>query len=194
MPNLVLEVSRSQIFDVAKRFIKPADTLADIGPGIRPTTLVQSKLHMCIEPYLEYIDHYANLVKNGEKDFKVFLNMDWQRFVDVFPGASFDTITLIDVVEHLEKSTALQLLSKTEKISRGQVIVFTPLGFMPQCHPDGIDAWGLGGGAFQEHKSGWTPQDFGDDYLVLVCREFHFLDHSGKRFPKPYGAFLAVRL
>lgn len=79
--------------------------------------------------------------------------MGWKDVVKIFPCTSVDTVLLVDVIEHLEKEEALDLLSKTFSIASQQVVVFTPLGFFEQDNTDGIDAWGLHGGEWQTHRS-----------------------------------------
>lgn len=190
---LTLNVPPDAIFHIARRFMQPCDTLLDIGPGIRPFDMLQAKLHICAEPYKEYIDHYQAKVAKGEAAPKLYINMDWLQVTQAFPEQSVDTVVLMDVIEHLPKEEGVELLRRTERIARKSVIIFTPLGFMPQCHPDGVDAWGLGGASFQEHKSGWVPEDFGEDYVTLVDADFHKVDHAGVPFEKPYGAFFAIR-
>ena len=64
---------------------------------------------------------------------------------------------------------------------------------MPQQHPDGKDAWGLDGGMWQEHKSGWSPEDFDDSWDIYASKVFHTADHEGKPFDEPFGAFVAVK-
>lgn len=190
---LNLNVGSGAIFQIARRFMPPCDVLLDIGPGIRPFDMLQAKLHICAEPYKEYIDHYQKKVLEGVATPKLYINMDWKKVTETFPEQSVDTVVLMDVIEHLEKEDGMDLLKKTERIARKSIIIFTPLGFMPQCHPDGIDAWGLGGATYQEHKSGWTPHDFGDQYVTVVAEAFHHVDHAGVPFEKPYGAFFAIR-
>lgn len=190
---LNINVRSGAIFPLAQRFMQSCDTLLDIGPGIRPFDMLQARLHICAEPYKEYIDHYQSKVAKGEAPSKLYINMDWQQVTQTFPEQSVDTVVLMDVIEHLPKEEGVALLRKTERIARKSVIIFTPLGFMPQCHPDGVDAWGLGGASFQEHKSGWLPEDFGDEYVTLVAEDFHQADHAGVPFEKPYGAFFAIR-
>lgn len=65
-----------------------------------------------------------------------------------FKKKSFDVVILIDVIEHLEKEEAIQLLSEAEKWSRKKVIVSTPNGFLPQA-AEIINP-------FQLHRSGWN--------------------------------------
>jgi len=80
-----------------------------------------------------------------------------------------------------------------KKIARNQVIVFTPLGLLPQEHDSDIDAWGLHGGAWQAHKSGWSPDDFDDTWTIYASDNFRRQDAHGNAFKKPYGAFYAVK-
>jgi len=63
---------------------------------------------------------------------------------------------------------------------------------MPQSHPDGIDAWGLHGAAWQEHKSGWMPEDFNGNWELFVAEKYHFIDNKGKAFENPFGAIWAI--
>ena len=102
----------------------------------------------------------------------------------------------MDVIEHLEKSEALDLLKRlkrTEALARKQIVLFTPLGFLPQEDLDGKDAWGLDGGAWQEHKSGWSPEDFDGSWRIYASKVFHTVDCFGRAFETPYGAMWAVK-
>jgi len=64
------------------------------------------------------------------------------------------------VIEHLDKTEAEILLKQTEKIARVQIAIFTPLGFMPQHHDNGKDAWGMNDATWQEHRSGVVTRRF----------------------------------
>jgi hypothetical protein len=100
---------------------------------------------------------------------------------------------LLDVIEHLPIIEGKNLLVKTLSLARKQVIVFTTLGYKEQCHPDGIDAWGLHGGAWQEHKSGWMPEDFGVEWTIFVSEDYHSYDHgNGSFFGYSLGAIIAI--
>ena len=112
----------------------------------------------------------------------------------LFPDKSIDHIIFTDVIEHLEKEEGFQLIQECERIARRQIILFTPLGFLPQkVREDKVDAWGLRGGSFQEHKSGWHISDFDDSWDIYCSEKYHFFDNAGKRFEKPYGAFWAIK-
>jgi len=170
--------------------------LLDIGCGIAPQNYIHPQVHICCEPYKEYVARLQNDISNMDvKDRQyVVLNMGWHEVVRYFPEKSVDTIILADVIEHLEKEEGRELLRATEKIARQQVILFTPYGFMPQHLDSSTDGWGLSGGAWQEHKSGWMPEDFeGDGWQFIAAREYHTEDSLGQRLEKPYGAFWAVK-
>ncbi|QEZ67481.1 class I SAM-dependent methyltransferase [Paraclostridium bifermentans] len=171
--------------------IKSCSKLLDIGCGIKPFTNIECTIHICCEPYKEYIE----VLNEKYKDLLV-LNMSWQDVVKNFPCNSVDTILIIDVIEHLEKEEALDLLSKTLDIASEQVVIFTPLGFFEQDHPDGIDAWGLHGGKWQTHRSGWYPEDFPENpnghWDFYICNDFHHLNNKEELLPEPKGAFWAI--
>lgn len=72
---------------------------------------------------------------------------------------TFDAITIMDVVEHIDKQSVVASLKRMIDEGAHQIIVFTPEGFMPQ-HTVEVDAWGLSGAEMQDHVSGWTIEDF----------------------------------
>ncbi|MGL5557769.1 MAG: hypothetical protein ACRDC3_01385 [Paraclostridium dentum] len=183
--------NKNELLTSSLNAIKPCSKLLDIGCGIRPFTNIECKIHICCEPYNEYIE----VLNEKYKDLLV-LNMSWQDVVKSFPFNSIDTILLSDVIEHLEKEEAIDLLSKTLNIASQQVIIFTPLGFFEQDHPDGIDAWGFHGGKWQTHRSGWYPEDFPENpnghWDFYICTDFHHLNNKEEKLLKPKGAFWAI--
>ncbi|MGL5712289.1 MAG: hypothetical protein ACRCX2_04665 [Paraclostridium sp.] len=90
----------------------------------------------------------------------------------------------------------MDLLLKTIPITKQNLVIFTPLGFLDQSHPDGIDAWGLDGVNWQTHRSGWTPEDFpsieGGSWSFFVCSDFHHYNCNGVPLNPPRGAFFAI--
>lgn len=182
---------KDRLYYEAIKKMYPADILLDIGCGIRPQNHCIAKKHVCCEPYQEYIDVMISQ-NRGPKNF-LFIKSDWEGVLGLFPKKSVDTIVLADVIEHLDKEKGRNLLANSISLIKKQIIIFTPLGFMPQEHPDGKDAWGMSGGKWQEHKSGWVPEDFeGEEWSFFVSKEFHFYYHDGKKCEKPYGAFWAI--
>lgn len=182
-----------ELFPVALRQLKPANTVLDIGCGIQPQRYLRPAVHICCEPFRQYVDHLQDKIANEHDRNWVVLNATWGEATRIFPPRSVDTVMLVDVIEHLEKEEALELLRATEAIPRSQLAIFTPLGFLPQEHTDGKDAWGLDGAAWQEHKSGWQPEDFGEGWEIFVTKVFHTADNLGRPFETPFGAMWAIK-
>lgn len=173
--------------------INPTDVLLDIGCGIMPQRFTVPSVHICVEPFTQYVEKLQEKVKDETDRSYVILNATWAEALKILPPKSVDTVIMIDVIEHIDKAEAKKLLKDTEKLARRQIVIFTPLGFLPQEHPDGKDAWGLDGGKWQEHKSGWEPDDFGDDWEIFAAKEFHMADNLGRGHETPFGALWAIK-
>lgn len=187
----IIECNDKEFMSIVLKDIKPAVKLLDIGCGIKPCAIVQNQIHICAEPCKEYVD-----IINKKYPHLEVLNIAWEEVIKVFEDKSVDTVAILDVIEHLEKDKAMQLLVETLNIAKQQVIILTPLGFFEQIHPDGIDAWGLHGGQWQTHLSGWLPEDFpvleNGYWKFYVCRNFIKINNKGEKLEKPAGAFWAV--
>jgi SAM-dependent methyltransferase len=68
-----------------------------------------------------------------------------------FKERSVDAVTLLQVVEHLPKDVASDLIVKAERLARRKIIITTPNGFVRQ---EAYDE-----NPFQEHLSGWSIED-----------------------------------
>lgn len=170
--------------------IEPALSVMDIGCGIRPQQLIVPDFLICVEPHFEY----ANiLTKNLSGTNSIVIQLDAKTALMTFPDRSVDTIFLMDVIEHMTKDIGLEVLKECERVARKQVVIFTPLGFMPQeMHAGGLDGWNLNGGTLQDHKSGWYPEDF-PEWHTIACKDFCTSDFKGRKITPPYGSLLAVR-
>jgi hypothetical protein len=111
------------------------------------------------EKYFEYIETTVPYV---------VLKYDVRKLREIFPPRSFDVVVALDIVEHLEKSEALDMISQCEEIARKAVIIETPLGFVPQ----NIDIQGHGGDQWQTHRSGWEVEEFNHLGYQSVTREY----------------------
>jgi hypothetical protein len=158
----------------------------DIGCGIRPQKYISPKVHICWEPFAPYLEHLQTVLTGTTSPQYIYVKAGWAEAVEMLPPQSIDTIFLLDVVEHLDKAQGLQLLELTKPIARQQIVIYTPLGFLPQHSPNGKDVWGFNGGAWQEHKSGWLPEDFDTNWDVYVAQKYHL------RNGIEYGAILAI--
>lgn len=166
----------TKLFDRALKVIKACDVVVDVGCGIRPQNMIPCKRHICVEPHGEYADI---LEKFGYEVVRKKAN----EALDSIEEA--DTIVALDVIEHMEKSEGIEFIGKAVSKARNQVIIFTPLGFMPQEETGATDSWGLHGQELQRHRSGWTPDEF-SEWKCFVEKEFH---HKKEGI---YGAFFAV--
>lgn len=186
-------MAHHQLISSVASQLRQVKVVLDIGCGIIPQNLVRPSVHICLEPFRQYIQVLQKKTTNASDIIYVIINATWAEAIKIFPERSVDTVFLLDVIEHLEKEEAKLLLKATEKIAREQIVIFTPLGFLPQKHPDGKDAWGYDGGQWQEHKSGWQPEDFDDSYNIYASEAVHIVDSMGRAFDKPFGAFWAIK-
>ena len=53
-----------------------------------------------------------------------------------FEENSFDAVVMLEVIEHLDKNDALNLLEKANKWAKKKIIISTPNGFLPQSEYD----------------------------------------------------------
>jgi hypothetical protein len=186
-------LEREELIPAVLKGLEEAYVILDIGCGIRPQKYVMPFVHICCEPCEEYVEHIGKQLAGQYDRSYVILKASWAEALKLFPPKSVDSVFLIDVIEHLEKEEARTLLKATEGIAKGQIAVFTPLGFMAQNHFDGKDAWGLGGGIWQEHRSGWMPEDFDSSWEMYASRAFHKVDNMGRDLQRARGAFWALK-
>jgi len=159
--------------------------LFDIGCGDRPQEFIQASNYLVLaDPQTKeetviherIIDSPCLTIYKRKADWAESLNL-----IEWVSGGFDITVCLMDVIEHLEKPTARFLLEKTEKIA-DQIVIFTPLGFMPQQD-----------GEFNSHRSGWVPEDFArDGWKVWIFKNFHHVDFKGRELTTPHSAMLAV--
>lgn len=186
-------LARDDLMKVVLDKIIPTNIVLDVGAGIQPQTFFIPTVHIIIEPYIPYIDNLMN--RQNEIPRKVFLNGTWDKTMTFLPDRSVDTVFALDVIEHFEKEDGLKFIKEAERVAKKQIAIFTPFGLYPQFYEPGneMDRWGMGGGYWQSHRSGWEPKDFGDDWEFLVCKDFHFTDQYGEVLDQPFGAFWAIK-
>ncbi len=152
----------------------PSESCLDIGCGIGPQTLQRpTRVHHLAEPHQPYLDRaIPKRIMPGD-----IHAVDWAGALALYKEDSIDTVFLLDVIEHLEKSEGERLLPLTLKIARKMIVIFTPFGFLPQHVEEGEpDGWGMvtGGASLQEHRSGWLPEDFANyNANCFVSRGYH---------------------
>ena len=86
------------------------------------------------------------------------------------------------------------MLREAQRVARVQVVVHTPQGFFPQHHQPGeLDRWGLDGGEWQTHRSGWEVDDFGEDWSFVLSPDFILLDEHNQPLEQTRAALWAIR-
>jgi hypothetical protein len=169
----------------------PARTVVDVGPGIKPQALLSPDVHICVEPFEPYVRRLRDDV--GDDTRFIFFNATWDRVLPLLPDRSVDSVVALDVIEHMRRRDGARLLADAQRIARKQVVVFTPLGFYRQSYRRGErDRWGMEGGHWQTHRSGWVPDDFPADWEIVACSDFHNLDEYDQPLEQPFGAFWAI--
>lgn len=190
MPKSIVYLNREEIVEFVRTLmLQDVESALDIGCGIHPQNYVFAKKNYYIEPYDEYIKILQTMVPEDS----VILEGTWQEKIDEIPDNGVESIIITDVIEHLYKEDGEKVLKITEQKATKQILVMTPFGFVPQDHTDGIDAWGLGGGTWQEHKSGWLPEDFDDSWDCYVCLDFHQQNNMGIWYDEPKGIIYAIK-
>lgn len=97
--------------------------------------------------------------------------LDVTKQVLPFEENSFDYITLLDFIEHLDKDSGFQLIEQCKKIVRKKIILFTPLFW--DTNEDNVnnpDLWCYGN-PFDVHKSLWDENDFKDWTLIEIIQQ-----------------------
>lgn len=191
----IIEVRREQAMAAALRRVAQTGVVLDVGPGIQPQTYFRPRTHVCVEAHRPYVDRL--LADRAGDPSLVCLCGTWQQVLPLFPDRSVDTAFALDVIEHLSREDGFALLAEMRRIARVQVVIFTPLGMYPQSYEHGeLDAWGMDGGHWQTHRSGWTPDDLagaGTGWEAVVSRDFHRWDQHGQPLQEPFGAFWAIQ-
>lgn len=178
--------------NAASEAIAHTEVVLDIGCGIRPMTRFEPKVHLCLEPFGAYTKILQR--RFARMPGVIPLQAGALEGLALLPDRSVDSIFLLDVIEHMPKDYGLDVLRHCERVARRQIVVATPLGFMPQVHEAGeMDGWGVSHNKLQDHLSGWEPEDFGEGWRFLVCNEYHTIDAKGHPLEKPFGSFYAIR-
>ena len=190
----VTYVGREEALDAVAARVEDVEVVLDLGPGICPQPFVKNPyVHICVEAHRPYIERVKREVADDPK--YVFINSPWDRAVGMLPDKSVDTVFALDFIEHLEKEDGLRMLREAARVARRQVVVYTPNGFFPQAYddPEKPDRWGMDGGYWQTHRSGWQVEDFGDSWEFIVSPDFLTLDENNQEMDEPMGALWAIR-
>ncbi len=103
------------------------------------------------EPYIKSeVDHFNNPVfKNC-----IRIHGDILNYRELVKDYNFDTVMIIDVLEHFDKDVAFSLIDKLKE-DFNKIILMVPAGSFPQE----IDHSGFGAHEYQKHRSSWFEED-----------------------------------
>jgi hypothetical protein len=190
----VLTISDRKELDLrASQLFHGYTSILDLGSGIRPFNLGPAITHVCVDAHRPYLDYLNNSFQSTSR---IYIHETADKALRSFPDKSIDLVVAMDFIEHVEKDHGKNLVKEMERVARIGILLFTPLGYMPQHNDGDLDSWGLDGGKWQEHKSGWFPEDFSeisDDWKFLVCETYHEEDSQKKNLSKVFGAFYAYK-
>ena len=142
------------VTEILQKDIDHNDSVIDVGCGIFMTTDgLKCKSLLGVDAWSPYLNLKKNEFQTINFDISIINNFK------IFLDDSYDIITCIDVIEHLEKESAFLVIKEFQRIARKKVIIFTPHGFVEQN--DGLPgSWGENNPIFQKHRSGWSTLNF----------------------------------
>lgn len=130
-----------------RRVLKGCRTILDVGCGTASPARFVPAERTGLDAYKPALD-FAR--KAGA--YEHLIQGDVCDLVRYCAPKTFDSVTALDLIEHLSEADGIKLLNDMESIARKRVVVFTPNGFMPQGRKEAGD--------LQEHVSGWETNDF----------------------------------
>lgn len=139
-------------------------TILDVASGLGPWGfLVRTRFNgkpiiIAVDIWLPYIERV-----NTVQIYDEIVRADVRKLP--FKEGSFEVVIACEVLEHMPKQEGISFLYELERVTRGLLIITTPLGFMFQ------DA--INDNQFEKHVSAWQPDDFKKrGYSVKVVDSF----------------------
>jgi len=111
------------------------------------------------EPYLRAIEYNGiyNVIK-----------YDVLKLDNIILDNSFEIVYILDIIEHLPKQDALNLIDICKRKCSCAVVTETPLGYVPQ----NLDILGFGANELQTHRSGWTISELESLGFSCILRKY----------------------
>lgn len=137
---------------------------------------------------VDLAQQYLDEVKHRCPQAKTVLS-DALEYTKAQPDNSVDVISIIDGIEHMDKESGIELIKEMQRVSRKEILLFTPQG----PGEDGYlknephNAWGIeGADHFQTHKSGWTVEELKEYGFEILISAGELSQHG-----EPYQAVMA---
>lgn len=137
----------------------PHRTVLDVGPGHgKAAVLLREYLTHppeqidAVEAHRPYVESFGLRVLYDNVFVDDVLDLPPERL------AGYDVVLMADVIEHIDKTAALELLARIP----GRVVISTPVEFFSN---------GPGLPDSETHRSHWTAEDFLATGRVEACQE-----------------------
>jgi len=176
-PILLLIVSNIFHFSFSHlmRELEDSNSVLDLGCGKNsPLALISDRFYSVgVELFRPYL---CQSKRNKIHDDYVLGDIALVSFRE----KSFDSVLLLDVLEHLDKQKGGRLLSAIEKVAKKKVIITTPTHFLHQSAYDQ--------NPLQTHISAWTVDELrGMRFRVRGLQGLWFLrgEKGGPKFRPP---------
>lgn len=149
------------LFDVVSEF----NSVLEIGCG-EGRNLMRTRC-----PIKVGIDGFRPILDKFNKDSSIRIHYDLTGgLTNLILPKTFDSVMMIDIIEHFEKPFAFKILQQCEQVARKAIVAFVPVG----NHPQTKDDRGMGNDHFQTHRSTWYPEDFDKlGYDVSYIEKYH---------------------
>lgn len=130
--------------------------------------------------YLAEVKHRCPQAKTVQSDALAFLREQ--------KANTFDVISIIDGIEHMEKFQGVELIKEMKRVCKREILLFTPQGPSDDGYlkNEPHNAWGIeGADHFQTHKSGWTADELEAHGFFPLARAEDVSQHG-----EPYTALM----
>ncbi len=128
--KLLEKIFHTTVYNL-KRDLKDCKSVLDIGCGKdSPIQYCKSiEYSVGVEAFKPSLE--TSKLRNIHSEYinENVLNVD-------FKEDSFDAVIMVEIIEHLDKNDALNLIEKASKWAKKKIIITTPNGFLPQLEYD----------------------------------------------------------
>lgn len=130
--------------------------------------------------YLEQVSRRCPQAKTINSDALAYLKNTLDN--------SFDVISIIDGIEHMDKKTGIKVIKEMKRVAKREILLFTPQsqskdGYLKN---EPHNAWGIeGADHFQTHKSGWTAEELEKYGFTRMA-----IAHDTSQHGEPYTALM----
>lgn len=148
LKQFLIELGDASYYKKIEKELTSMDSVLDLGCGsCSPLAKVKKNF------YSQGLDSHGPSIEKSRraKIHDKYKKSDVRKVDKFYQPKSFDAVLALDLIEHLTKKEALDLIDKMERIAKKKVILFTPQGFLKQ------DA--SGENPSQVHQSGWSIKE-----------------------------------